>query len=48
MPSDVFGNGKVVVFGTVIDKDGSLYSGDLRGVLKKYADTLCTRRRDTR
>ncbi|MFZ1012547.1 MAG: glutamine synthetase beta-grasp domain-containing protein, partial [Terracidiphilus sp.] len=40
VPSDVFGNGKVVVFGTVIDKDGSLYSGDLRGVLKKYADTL--------
>ncbi len=40
VPADVFGTGKVVVFGTVIDKDGSLYSGDLRGVLKNYADTL--------
>ncbi len=40
VPADVFGNGKVLVFGTVIDKDGSLYSGDLRGVLKNYSDTL--------
>jgi glutamine synthetase len=40
VPADVFGNGKVLVFGIVIDKDGSLYSGDIRGVLKNYADTL--------
>src|SRR6201987_1040709 len=40
VPADVFGNGKVLVFGTVIDKDGTLYSGDLRGVLKNYADKL--------
>jgi glutamine synthetase len=40
VPADVFGTGKVLVFGTVIDKDGSLYSGDLRGVLKNYSDTL--------
>ena len=40
VPSDVFGNGKCLVFGTVIDKDGSAYSGDLRGVLKTYADKL--------
>jgi glutamine synthetase len=40
VPADVFGTGKVLVFGTIIDKDGSPYSGDLRGVLKKYADTL--------
>src|ERR1700756_2380285 len=40
VPADVFGNGKVLVFGDVIDKDGSIYSGDLRGVLKNYADTL--------
>ena len=40
VPADVFGNGKVLVFGDVIDKDGSQYSGDLRGVLKKYADKL--------
>ncbi len=38
VPSDVFGNGKVVVFGNVIDKDGTPYSGDLRGVLKGYAE----------
>jgi glutamine synthetase len=39
-PSDVFGTGKVLVFGEVIDKDGSQYSGDLRGVLKAYANGL--------
>jgi glutamine synthetase len=38
VPADVFGNGKVLVFGNVIDKDGTPYSGDLRGVLKGYAD----------
>src|SRR3954468_15715338 len=37
VPADVFGNGKVLVFGIVIDKDGTPYSGDLRGVLKNYA-----------
>ena len=40
VPADVFGSGKVLVFGTVIDKDGTLYSGDIRGVLKNYADSL--------
>lgn len=40
VPADVFGPGKVLVFGNVIDKDGSPYSGDLRGVLKNYADKL--------
>src|SRR3954452_4207250 len=40
VPADVFGNGKVLVFGNVIDKDGTLYSGDIRGVLKGYADKL--------
>jgi glutamine synthetase len=39
-PADVFGTGKVLVFGDVIDKDGSLYLGDMRGVLKGYADDL--------
>jgi glutamine synthetase len=37
-PSDIFGPGKVLVFGEVIDKDGTAYSGDLRGVLKTYAN----------
>jgi len=38
VPADVFGTGKVLVFGNVIDKDGSPYSGDLRGVLKKFSE----------
>src|SRR6266571_81589 len=37
VPSDVFGTGKVMVFGEVIDKSGKPYSGDIRGVLKSYA-----------
>ncbi len=36
-PADVFGSGKVLVFGEVIDKDGSPYAADIRGVLKQYA-----------
>jgi glutamine synthetase len=40
VPADVFGTGKVLVFGIVIDKDGTPYSGDLRGVLKNYSDKL--------
>ena len=39
-PSDVFGTGKVLVFGDVQDKDGSVYSGDIRGVLKSYSENL--------
>ncbi len=39
-PADVFGSGKVLVFGHVIDKDGSPYTADIRGVLKGYADNL--------
>ncbi len=39
-PSDFFGSGKVMVFGEVIDKDGSPYGADIRGVLKGYADSL--------
>ena len=39
-PADVFGSGKVLIFGQVIDKDGSSYSADIRGILKGYADEL--------
>jgi glutamine synthetase len=39
-PADVFGPGKVLVFGQVIDKDGTPYSADIRGVLKGYAEKL--------
>ena len=38
VPSDVFGTGKVMVFGEVIDKHGKPYTGDIRGVLKSYAE----------
>jgi glutamine synthetase len=37
-PADFFGSGKVLVFGEVIDKDGSPYRADIRGVLKGYAE----------
>ncbi len=36
-PADMFGGGKVLVFGEVIDKNGSLYSADIRSVLKQFA-----------
>src|SRR6059036_1536860 len=39
-PADFFGAGKVMVFGEVIDKDGSPYAADIRGVLKSYANGL--------
>ena len=39
-PADVFGPGKVLVFGNVIDKNGGPYAADIRGVLKKFADEL--------
>jgi glutamine synthetase len=35
-PADIFGSGKVLVFGEVIDKNGSPYSGDVRGLLKTF------------
>jgi glutamine synthetase len=40
VPADVFGNGKVLVFGSVIDKQGGPYAGDLRGVLQSYSEKL--------
>ena len=36
-PADIFGAGKCFVFGEVIDKDGAPYSGDVRGLLKTFA-----------
>jgi glutamine synthetase len=39
-PADVFGPGKVLVFGDVIDKGGTMYSADIRGILKNYAEGL--------
>jgi glutamine synthetase len=39
-PADIFGSGKVLVFGEVIDKDGTPYSADIRGRLKTFAEQL--------
>ncbi|HYK37336.1 glutamine synthetase family protein [Alloacidobacterium sp.] len=39
-PADVFGPGKVLVFGEVIDKQGTPYTADMRGVLKGFAQEL--------
>jgi glutamine synthetase len=36
-PADVFGPGKVLVFGEVIDKSGEPYTADIRSVLKVFA-----------
>ncbi|HTV94198.1 MAG TPA: glutamine synthetase family protein [Verrucomicrobiae bacterium] len=37
-PADVFGAGKVLVFGDVLNRDGSPFSADIRGVLKQFAN----------
>jgi glutamine synthetase len=39
-PADVFGPGKVLVFGDVIDKGGTPYDADIRGLLKAFANKL--------
>src|SRR5215470_9429367 len=39
-PADIFGPGKVLVFGDVIEKQGGPYAADIRGILKAYADGL--------
>src|SRR3954453_14925982 len=39
-PSDIFGSGKVLVFGDVIDKGGQPYNADIRGILKEFANKL--------
>src|SRR6202171_1071335 len=38
VPTDVFGSGKVLVFGEVIDKDGTPDRADIRGILKGFAE----------
>jgi glutamine synthetase len=39
-PSDVFGAGKVLVFGQVVDKDGSPFAADMRGILDKFSSDM--------
>lgn len=38
LPADVFGPGKVLVFGEVMSRDGSPYAADLRSRLKRFCD----------
>src|SRR6187401_3661332 len=40
LPSDVFGAGKVLVFGDVLGRDGAPYHADMRGQLKQFLDGL--------
>jgi glutamine synthetase len=40
LPADVFGPGKVLVFGDVLEKDGSPYPADMRSRLKAFTQGL--------
>lgn len=40
LPSDIFGPGKVIVFGLVKDAAGNSYKSDMRGMLKDYSAQL--------
>lgn len=40
MPADIFGPGKVLVFGEVLERDGSPYVADMRSQLKYYTSDL--------
>ncbi len=40
LPSDVFGPGKVLVFGLIRSQDGTSYSSDMRGRLKTFLEEL--------
>ncbi len=40
LPADVFGPGKVLVFGDVLERDGSPYRADMRLMLKQFSQAL--------
>lgn len=40
LPADLFGAGKVLVFGNVLERDGTPYAADMRGKLKAYAEAI--------
>jgi glutamine synthetase len=40
LPADIFGPGKVIVFGEVQDKDGSAYKCDFRSRLRQFIEEL--------
>src|SRR3569833_2934937 len=39
-PADIFGPGKVLVFGEVFSKEGKHYEADVRGVRKTFTDEM--------
>ncbi len=42
LPADIFAPGKVLVFGEVLERDGSPYAADLRAQLKRFTSDLYT------
>lgn len=40
LPSDLFGPGKVIVFGNVLSREGKQYESDFRGLLQNYLRQL--------
>lgn len=47
LPSDIFGPGKVMLYGVIRDKDGTPYSADMRGRLKYYCEELYNKQKIT-
>ena len=43
LPTDIFGPGKVLVFGFVLEKDGTPYASDFRARLRSFTDELYAR-----
>jgi glutamine synthetase len=43
LPADIFGPGKVLVFGYVLNQDGTSYEADMRGRLHRYVNELYQR-----
>lgn len=40
LPSDLFGPGKVIVFGIILNREGKQYESDFRGLLQNYLKQL--------
>ena len=40
LPADIFGAGKVIMFANILNRDGSQYESDFRGVLQNFTQNL--------
>lgn len=40
LPADIFGAGKVIMFGNILNRDGTQYGSDFRGLLQNYLGEL--------